>query len=97
MDRDPNPTWMRWSEIPSVVFYRPYLKRSLATAATVGTILFVINQLDLVLLGRADWRVWLKGLVTYCVPFCVTNWGILMASKRGATLERRTAAPRGAG
>jgi hypothetical protein len=82
MDRDPNPTWTRWGEIPGVVLYRPYLRRSLATAATVGTILFAINQLDHVLQGRADWRVWLKGLVTYCVPFCVTNWGILTASKR---------------
>ncbi len=94
MDRDLNPTWTRWGEAPSVVFYRPYLKRSLATAATVGTILFAINQLDIVLLGRADWRVWLKGLVTYCVPFCVTNWGILTASKRMPSRQSRTAIPR---
>jgi hypothetical protein len=82
MDRVANPTWTRWREIPAVVFHRPYLKRTLATAATIGTVLFAINHLDDVLVGRADWKVWLKGLVTYGVPFCVSNWGILMASKR---------------
>jgi hypothetical protein len=80
MDR--NPTWSRWTEIPAVVLHLPYLKRTLGVALTVGSMLFVINQLDVVLDGRADWRVWLKGLFTYCVPFAVSNWGIVTASRR---------------
>src|SRR5690242_4017003 len=43
------------------------------------------NHLDAVLAGRADWRTWLKGLLTYGVPFCVSNWGIVTASRRRLT------------
>jgi hypothetical protein len=79
---DLRPTWSRWNEIPTVVFHLPYLKRTLGVAFLIGSLLFAINQLDVVVEGRADWRVWLKGLLTYCVPFCVSNWGILTASRR---------------
>jgi hypothetical protein len=48
----------------------------------VGTILFTINQLDVVLDGGATAGVWLKVAVTYLVPFCVSNWGILVATRR---------------
>jgi hypothetical protein len=41
-----------------------------------------INQLDVVLAGRATLAVWLKAGLTYLVPFCVANWGILVASRR---------------
>lgn len=51
-------------------------------AAIVGTILFTINQLDVVLSGRATVGVWLKVGLTYLVPFCVSNWGILVATRR---------------
>jgi hypothetical protein len=54
----------------------------LRIALIVGTILFSINQLDVVLAGRATLGVWLKGGLTYLVPFCVSNWGILVATRR---------------
>jgi hypothetical protein len=79
---DRNPTWSRWNEIPAVIFHRPYLKRTVWVAMLVGSVLFAINHLDAVLAGRADWRTWLKGLLTYGVPFCVSNWGIVTASRR---------------
>ncbi len=84
MRDDPDPTWAQWTEVPSVVLHWPYLKRTLGISLLVGTILFAINQLDAVLAGRADWRVWVKGAMTYCVPFCVSNWGIITASRRRA-------------
>jgi hypothetical protein len=45
-------------------------------------VLFVINQLDVVLRGEATPIVWLKVALTYLVPFCVSNLGILIASRR---------------
>jgi hypothetical protein len=82
MSIDRNPTWSRWNEIPAVIFHLPYLKRTLGVALTVGSVLFVINHIDVVIDGQADWRVWVKGLLTCFVPFCVSNWGILTASRR---------------
>lgn len=58
-----------------------YVIRKLKLALAVGTILFAINQLDVVLAGKAN-AVWLKALLTYLVPFCVANRGILVATRR---------------
>lgn len=79
------PTWARPREIPGVIAYPPHLKRSLATALVVGTILFTINQLDVVLADGWTLRVAIKSGLTYLVPFCVTNVGILTATKRPAS------------
>lgn len=46
--------------------------------------LFTINQLDVVLRGAATPLVWAKIALTYLVPFCVSNLGILIASRRDA-------------
>jgi hypothetical protein len=53
-------------------------------AVIVGTILFPINQLDVVLAGRATWVTWLKAGLTYLVPFFVSNYGVLVASRVSA-------------
>ena len=76
------PTWTRWGEAPRVVAYWPHLRRTLVIAAIVGTILFSINQLDVVVRGKATAVVWLKSGLTYLVPFCVSNAGVLVASHR---------------
>lgn len=83
--RAERPTWARPREIPRVIAYPPHLKRSLATALIVGTILFTINQLDVVLADGWTLRVAIKSGLTYLVPFCVTNVGILAATKRTAS------------
>ena len=80
------PTWTTPRETLRVVAHRPYLKRSVVIALIVGTVLFSINQLDVVLKGDATAGVWAKSLITYVVPFVVSNVGILMASH-----ERREA------
>ena len=54
------------------------LRRSLAIAAVVGTILLSINQGDLLL--HDEWPsslVW-KVPLTYLVPFVVATWGALV-------------------
>lgn len=70
-----------------MVTYRPHLRNTLVIALVVGTILFCINQLDVVLRGDADVGVWIKSAITYLVPFCVSNAGVLVASRRVVGLE----------
>ena len=48
-----------------------------AVAGVVGTILFAINQRDVVLRGDATAVVWIKTAVTYLVPVAVANAGLL--------------------
>ena len=56
--------------------------RPLRVALIVGSVLFVINHLDEVLRGQATSAVWMKGAITYLVPFCVANLGVLIATRR---------------
>jgi hypothetical protein len=78
------PQWDRPAEISSIVRYPRHLKRTLGAAAVVGTLLFLINHGDEVLSGNATPVVWIKVAVTYLVPFCVANYGILVATRRPA-------------
>jgi len=79
-----NPTWTRWPEAARVILHPPHLRKTLFTALCVGTILFAINHLDEVLRGRATPATWIKGAVTYFVPFAVSNIGVLISSRRTA-------------
>lgn len=81
------PTWDRWRDAPAVVAYPPHLRRTAAIALVVGTILFAINQLDVVVQGNATTIVWVKASVTYVVPFCVSNAGVLVATRRRSPIE----------
>jgi hypothetical protein len=65
-----------------VVRYPRHLRKTVCIAFLVGRILFVINQLDVVLRGEAGPVVWVKAAVTYLVPFAVSNAGILVATRR---------------
>jgi hypothetical protein len=80
----PAPTWATWREAIRVIGYRPHLRKTMLIALAVGTVLFCINQLDVVLRGDADAGVWVKTAITYLVPFCVSNAGVLVASRRAA-------------
>ena len=64
------------------MLHRPHLRQTIRIALIVGTVLFVINQLDVVIRGAATPVVWLKIGLTYVVPYCVSNLGILIASRR---------------
>lgn len=75
------PGWSTWRQAAAVCTHGPHLKNTVRIAVVVGTILFSINQLDVVLAGRATLGVWLKVGLTYLVPFCVSNWGILVATR----------------
>ena len=50
-------------------------KKALMTAIVVGTILTTINHGDVILKGES--LNYLKIILTYCVPYCVTTWGAI--------------------
>jgi hypothetical protein len=75
-------TWSTPKEALGVIVH--HLWRTGRIALIVGTILFCINQLDVVLRGQATAAVWWKGGVTYLVPFVVSNVGVLVGSRRRA-------------
>jgi len=75
-------TWGNWRQALRVIAHGPHLRRTALVAAVVGTILFAINHLDEVLRGQATRVIWLKGAVTYLVPFCVSNIGVLVGTRR---------------
>lgn len=75
-------TWATWREALAVVGLRRHAGATIRIALIVGTVLFVINHLDVVAAGEATARTWVKAAVTYLVPWVVSNLGILTATKR---------------
>lgn len=80
-------TWRSWSEIGGIVLHPQYLRRTLPTALIVGTILLLINHGDVIVHGQYTLRVGIKAGVTYCVPFVVSNIGVLIATRRRAAID----------
>jgi len=61
------------------------LRQSIILAGIVGTVLFFINQSQVVFGGQADAGTWIRIGLTYVVPFVVCNYGIVVgATKRTA-------------
>ena len=65
-----------------MVLHRPHLVRTITVALVVGTVLFCINQLDVVISGDATTTTYIKSATTYLVPFFVANYGVLTATRR---------------
>ncbi|MEK6251008.1 MAG: nitrate/nitrite transporter NrtS [Actinomycetota bacterium] len=74
-------------EALQICLRREHLRQTVKIALIVGTILFLINQADVVLGGDATATTWLKVSLSYCVPFIVSNLGLL-AGKRAERGER---------
>lgn len=78
---------MSKSEALRVTFSRPSLRRSVAVALLVGTILNLINQ------GDAYWSgsslVWWKVVLTYFVPFAVASYGSYFALRAASVKHRQ--------
>ena len=62
--------------------HAPMLRRSLAVALVVGTMLTLLNQGDTILAGKWPDALYWKIPLTYCVPFCVATYGALSISRR---------------
>jgi hypothetical protein len=61
--------------------HAPTLRRSAKIALLVGTVLFAINQLDVVIRGNVDGLVLAKIALTYCVPFAVATYAVLASAR----------------
>jgi hypothetical protein len=64
-----------------ICFRREHLRRTIPIALVVGTILTLINQLDVFIKGDATTLTWIKTGLNFCVPLVVSNLGLL-AGKR---------------
>jgi len=60
----------------------PMLRRSLAVAAVVGTIVTLLNHGDTILLGHWHDALYWKIPPTFCVPFCVATFGAMTNGRR---------------
>jgi hypothetical protein len=61
--------------------YGPVLGRAVRVALVVGTVLFAINQSDVVLAGHVTAAVVAKIALTYLVPFSVSTYSALAANR----------------
>ena len=56
--------------------------RALKMAPIVGIVLAIINHGDHILLGTMTVTNWIKVLITFCVPFCVSTISSVLAIRR---------------
>ena len=77
-------TWSTPRELVSVVVAPQQLKRTVSIMLVVGTAFFAMNQLGVILAGRATAVVWVKAVLTYLTPLLVSNFGLLTATRRNA-------------
>jgi hypothetical protein len=56
---------------------REHLRRTVRISLVVGSCLFLINQLDVVLRSAETTLTWAKIPLNYLVPFVVSNLGLL--------------------
>jgi hypothetical protein len=75
-------SWSTWREIAGVLTQPQHLRRTVIIALVVGTVFFAMNQLSVVLAGRATPLVWFKAALTYVTPLCVSSIGVLSATHR---------------
>ncbi len=68
-------------EILQICSRPEHLRRTLRIALIVGLILTLINQLDVFVNGDATALTWIKTGLNFCVPFVLSNLGLL-AGKR---------------
>ena len=58
------------------------LLRAFKMASIVGIVLAIINHGDHILLQTMTFNNWLKIMITFCVPFCVSTISSVLAIKR---------------
>jgi hypothetical protein len=80
------PTWPRVRRSIRICRQPDHLRRTLRIALVVGTILTAINQLDVILRGDATAITWIKCGLNYCVPFVVSNLGLLAGKRADGSL-----------
>lgn len=69
-------------------FRRETVNRALKIAGVVGPILTLINQYDVLLRLEFSFRFWMKVLLTFSVPYCVSSFSSARAYMEQETRER---------
>jgi hypothetical protein len=59
------------------------VRRALRVSLAVGTVLVAINHGDAMLAGTLTATAWLKILLTYAVPYCVSTYAHVGALRDG--------------
>jgi hypothetical protein len=72
----------------ATVLSRVSLKRCIPIALFVGTLLSLINQGSVIFGGEATTATWVRVVMNFIVPFCVSSSGFF-ASQRAVWRERR--------
>lgn len=67
---------------------RRHLRRTLRIALVVGLVLTAINQLDVIVRGEATVLTAVKIALNFCVPFVVSNLGLLAGRRATDGAER---------
>ena len=67
---------------PCALQHRPMLRRSLTAAVIVGTVLTILNQGDILILGKWNSALYWKIPLTYCVPMMVATYGALTNNRK---------------
>lgn len=76
------PTWGSPAEALGVCTYRPNRRRIGLIAVVVGTLLVAINQGTAIASGHLGWLLWLRVVLDYLTPTCVSTLGVLAGSRR---------------
>jgi len=63
------------------------VRRSLAYAAVVGSILIAINHADVIRHGHLTTTTWLKMAMTAAVPYCVSTLSSIQALRQKADVN----------
>jgi hypothetical protein len=71
-----------------IVFQREHLRKTVRIALIVGCILTLINQLDVFLNDKATTVTFVKTGLNFCVPFVVSNLGLLAGKRAEADTSR---------
>jgi hypothetical protein len=76
------PASSTFRELMTVVIAPTHLKRTVSVTLIVGSAFFAMNQLGVILDGRATALVWLKVVLTYLTPLIVSNVGVLSVTRQ---------------
>ena len=71
-----------------VAFRKDVFFRAFKMALIVGVVLAIINHRDHIFLGTMTVTNWIKILVTFCVPFCVSTISSVLAIKKEQSTTR---------
>jgi hypothetical protein len=66
---------------------RANLRRTLLIAAIVGLFVTCVNQGDVLLSGKATALTYIKIVLNFCVPFVVSNLGVLAGQRDQAVAD----------